>query len=141
MVNAEDKKETPIVIWTSESPRCFSSLPVKYYHQKNAWMSGEILVSYLTAFNQKMKGQRRSVLLLLDNTGCHPPNQLQLQEKFSNVLQVASTVCVGQNQHCNFNNRGHKVHQCFNSYTMGGACMERSQVHNHTQVFQECRSP
>ena len=52
LVNADGEKETLIVIWTSESPRCFrgfniSCLPVKYYHQKNAWMSGEILVSYL----------------------------------------------------------------------------------------------
>ena len=30
-----------------------------------------------------MRGQRRSVLLLLDNAGCHPPDQLQA--KFSNV--------------------------------------------------------
>ena len=88
LVNAAGEKETPIVIWTSETPRCFrgfniSCLPVKYYHQKNAWMSGEILVTYLTAFNQKMRGQNRSLLLLLDNAGCHPPDQLQ--GKFSNI--------------------------------------------------------
>lgn len=88
LVNADGEKETPIVIWTSESPRCFrgfniSCHPVKYYHQKTAWMSGEILVSYLTTFNQKMRDQRRSVLLFLDNAGCHPPDQLQ--NKFSSI--------------------------------------------------------
>ena len=88
LVNADGEKETLIVIWTSESPRCFrgfniSCHPVKYYHQKTAWMSGEILVSYLTTFNQKMRDQRRSVLLFLDNAGCHPPDQLQ--NKFSSI--------------------------------------------------------
>ena len=53
LVNAAGEKETPIVIWKSECPRCFkrfdiSCLPVKYYHQKKAWMTGNILHSYLT---------------------------------------------------------------------------------------------
>ena len=44
LVNAAGKKETPIVIWKSERPRCFkrfdiNSLPVKYYHQDKAWMT------------------------------------------------------------------------------------------------------
>ena len=90
LVNADDEKEAPIVIWTSATPRCFrgfsiSLLPVKYFHQKNAWMSGEIFVSYLTTFNLKMRSQR-SVLLFLDNAGCHPPDQLQ--EKFSSNIKI-----------------------------------------------------
>ena len=46
-------------------------------------MTGEILKDYLTGFNLKMKAEKRSILLLLDNAGCHPPELLQ--DKFSNI--------------------------------------------------------
>ena len=46
-------------------------------------MTGEILVNYLTSFNQKMRIEKRSILLLLDNAGCHPPEMVQ--DKFSNI--------------------------------------------------------
>ena len=63
LVSAAGAKEKPIVIWTCEKPRCFrgfdvSSLPVKYYHQKKAWMTGEILSDYMTGFNQKMQAEK-----------------------------------------------------------------------------------
>ena len=57
LVSATGAKETPVVIWNSKKP-CFRgfdvrSLPVKYYSQSKSWMTGEILVDYLTSFNQK----------------------------------------------------------------------------------------
>ena len=48
LVNAAGVKETPIVVRNSENPRCFdkNSLPVRYYHQKKAWMTRDILDSF-----------------------------------------------------------------------------------------------
>ena len=40
-------------------------------------MTGEILKDYLTGLNLKMKAENRSILLLLDNAGCYPPELLQ----------------------------------------------------------------
>ena len=79
--------ETPIVIGMSERLRCFkgvdkSHLPVKYFNQKKAWMTSEILDKVLSAFNHKMKC---SVLLLMDNAGCHPE---YFKGKYSNITIV-----------------------------------------------------
>ena len=56
-------KEPPIVIWTYEKPRCFkridkSQLPVQYFHQSKAWMTGDILHSILSKLNTRMKAQQ-----------------------------------------------------------------------------------
>ena len=78
------KKRKPIVIWKSENPRCLkrldkSLLPVDYYSQKNAWMNGDIMESKL---NRRLSRSSRSILLLMDNAGCHPKH---LQGKFTNI--------------------------------------------------------
>ena len=76
LVNAAGDKEDTVVIWKSENPRCFrgvakDSLPVKYFHQKKARMTGEILDTVLTTFNRKMsikKGQCYSLWIMLAAT-------------------------------------------------------------------------
>ena len=90
LVNAAGDKEAPVVIWKSENPRCFrgmikSTLPIKYFSQKKAWMTGEILDNVLSSFNHKIRTEGRSVLLFLDNAGCHPED---LRNKYSNIKIV-----------------------------------------------------
>ena len=91
IVNAAGASEAmPIVIWKSEKPRCFehvkkSQLPVLYFSQKKAWMTGEILDQVLTKLNRKLRENGRSVLLLMDNAGCHPDD---LQHKYTNIRIV-----------------------------------------------------
>ena len=80
LVNASGQSESlPIVIWKSENPRCFkgvnkAKLPVQYYSQQKAWMTSEIMRDILKTQNRKLKLANRSVILLLDNAGCHPPD-------------------------------------------------------------------
>ena len=88
VVNAAGESECkPIVIWKSNNPRCFKNvdkkkLPVQYFSQAKAWMTGEILDSGLNELNRYLKCSGRSVLLLMDNVGCHPP---ELKSKYSNI--------------------------------------------------------
>lgn len=86
-VSAAGVKEKPIVIWKSENPRCMkrfekSVLPVNYYSQKKSWMTGDLMETILTKLNRRLSLKKRSIILLLDNAGCHPES---LQSKFSNI--------------------------------------------------------
>lgn len=86
-VTASGKKETPVVIWKAENPRCLKRfdkalLPVDYYSQKKAWMDGEIMESILAKLNRRLSSKSRSILLMMDNAGCHPED---LKTKFSNI--------------------------------------------------------
>ena len=90
IVTATGKKETPVVIWKSKKPRCFgkmhkSALPVKYFDQKKALMTGEILATVLMELNKQLFASNRSILLIMDNAGCHPDN---LKVKFTNIRVI-----------------------------------------------------
>ena len=74
IANAAGGKEPPIVIWKSKKPRCFKGitkcqLPVQYFDQPNAWMSGEILHEVLAKLNRKLLANHQQVALLMDNAG------------------------------------------------------------------------
>ena len=89
-VSASGSKEMPVVIGKSEKPRCFkrvekSNLPVQYYNQPKAWMSGNIMHSILQQLNRRLSLEGRQILLLMDNAGCHPDN---LTDKYSNIKIV-----------------------------------------------------
>ena len=68
-VSASGKTELkPIVIWKSENPRCLkrfnkAALPVTYFSQKKAWMTGEILDTILTKVNRQLSSKNRHILL------------------------------------------------------------------------------
>ncbi len=89
-VSAAGIQEKTIVICTSANPRCLkcfdkSALPVNYFNQKKAWMTGDITETVLTKLNSRLIHSQRSILLLMDNAGCHPST---LESKFSNIKIV-----------------------------------------------------
>ena len=62
IANAAGGKESAIVIWKAEKPRCFKGidvfkLPVTYYNQANAWMNGEILDDILSKLNRHLSSR------------------------------------------------------------------------------------
>ena len=88
VVNAAGASESkPIVIWKSDEPRCFkkvnkSQLPVQYFSQKKAWMTGGILDQVLSKSMELFEWSFSS--FVNGNAGCHP----ELQRKYTNIKIV-----------------------------------------------------
>ena len=80
--NAEGETEKLVIIWKYENPRCFSrveksSLPLKYFIRASLSKNFDVVLSSL---NRRLVSEKRSILLVLDNAGCHPK-----EGKYSNI--------------------------------------------------------
>ena len=97
IVNAVGGSEAkPVVVWKSDNPRCFkkvdkSQLPVHYYSQQKAWMTGDILDQVLSKISRTLRVNGHSVLLLMDNAGCHPE---ELQHKSTTASEVTKSLTI-----------------------------------------------
>lgn len=74
--NMEGEKEEPLIIGKSKNPRCFKGahidkLPLEWVSNKKAWMTADIMTTWLHKFDTKMKKQNRKVVLFLDNATSH----------------------------------------------------------------------
>ncbi|UYV84496.1 TIGD4 [Cordylochernes scorpioides] len=71
------EKMQPLVIGKAKQPRCFRGikhLPVQYEANQKAWMTGLLFETWVRHIDKKMAGQHRQIILLLDNSGAHPPD-------------------------------------------------------------------
>lgn len=69
------KKEKLLVVGKSRNPRCFKNvkqLPVRYEHNKKAWMTSLIFENYLRNWDRQLKKEHKKILLLVDNCPAHP---------------------------------------------------------------------
>ena len=91
----------PIVIWKSKKPRCFKRSnaalkleQVSYFADPKSWMQINIMENVLDKLNNKMKAEKRNVLLFLDNAPVHPEG---LQGKYSNIKVTATATFLPKN--------------------------------------------
>jgi len=80
--NMEGDKVKPLVIGKSKKPRCFAGahvdkLPIEWVSNKKAWMTLDIMSTWLQKFDSKMKKEKRRVILFLDNATSHPKIALE----------------------------------------------------------------
>lgn len=73
------EKRKLLVIGKSVNPRCFKNkvLPVKYKANSKAWMTSEIFKTELREWDEKLKVEKRKILLLIDNCPAHPDVELE----------------------------------------------------------------
>ena len=77
--NFEGDFERTLIIGMSKNPRCFQNisaknLPGKWDANKKAWMTSDVFLDWLKAFDRRMEAQERRVLLFVDNAPSHPKN-------------------------------------------------------------------
>lgn len=72
--SSSGEKLKPVVIGKSKNPRSFRNkfLPVEYDGNKSSWMTSSLFSTWLLKLDEKMKEDKRKILLLLDNAPVHP---------------------------------------------------------------------
>lgn len=73
LCNMDGSDKQIFVIDKSEQSRCFrgKTIPLPYYSNKKAWMTGTLWTQILIKFDNQMIRQDRKVLLFVDNASCH----------------------------------------------------------------------
>ena len=79
--SATGEKLKPLVIGHAENPRCFKSinklnLPAHYRWNRKSWMTATLFEEWLLKLNNKMKAQKRKILLFVDNCAAHPKMEM-----------------------------------------------------------------
>ena len=75
---AGTEKLRPIAIGKAQRPRCFPKkfdarrkLGMEYYWNKSSWMLASVFTKWAVELNDKFAGQKRTCVVLVDNSGTH----------------------------------------------------------------------
>jgi hypothetical protein len=83
-----------LVIGKYGRPRCFKnavSLPTKYKHNSKAWMTSLLFEAEMLEWDEKLRAEDRSILVVVDNCSAHPKD---LCSKLKNInLQFLPPNC------------------------------------------------
>lgn len=77
-------KLTPLFIDTAKNPRDLKGrdverkLGIQYTNNKKAWINSRIFVDRLLALDERMRGEQRQILLLVDNVSSHVRPETEL---------------------------------------------------------------
>ena len=74
--NMDGSEKLPLLmIGKSANPRCFKNVkkkPVEYESNSKAWMTKIIFEKWLTKLDQRLRKEKRTILLFIDNCSAHP---------------------------------------------------------------------
>ena len=80
--NMDGSQKMPVfALGRFAQPRSFrgvKTIPVEYSANASSWMTSELFKTWLMQFDRRMKAEKRSVLLTLDNCTAHEKFQPQL---------------------------------------------------------------
>ena len=96
--NMVGDKEPITLIGKARRPRCFknidpASLPLNYRWNSKGWMTNDLFSAWLQTLNEKMKKEKRNILLFVDNAPSHKKMELSnislrfLPPKTTSMLQ------------------------------------------------------
>ncbi len=84
------EKLKPFIIGKSENPRCMkginrANLPGTYRSNANGWMTGKLFKEWILNLDRKMAGQKRNIILFVDNFSGHSPKRGEPQYNLHNI--------------------------------------------------------
>lgn len=92
--NATGEYKKVVVIGKAKNPRCFKNkvLPLKYYSNRKAWMTGDLWNEIILNLEEEMASQKRNIILFADNAACHKKvqnlNYINLQFLPANTTSI-----------------------------------------------------